>query len=208
MKIINYNNELINIIFVFMTGTKYPIKCSPNITIDEMISYFMEAFCVKLTLKEFKEKVFFIYSAENLNNHGSEKLKEMKINNGAIIMVSDQNNVINYNLIRMKQESDEQNNNKKEKKNLRRPAQYVPVDLNFLVRSAKKKEEDALVNLSLEERNKNEYQEEAEQSFVTYIENIEEDNQNKEEEKKLKENLFDNKFKAKQNSEKKAKKNK
>ena len=182
MKIINYNNELINIIFEFMTGIKYPIKCSPDITTDELIIYFMEAFFIKLTLREFKETVFFLYLAENLNKHGSEKLKEMKINNGAIIMVLDQNNVINYNLIRMKQESDEQNTNQNKNKDLRRPTvrNYTLYDIaNDL---------------------------EDEESYGDYKEEyFEEDKQKVKEEKKLKKNLFDNKFKAKQNSGKKTK---
>ena len=100
-----------------MTGDKYPIQCSPNITVDELISYFMEIFCVKLTLKEFKEKVFFIYSADNLNKYGSETLKDMKIYNGAIITVNDQNDVIDFNLIKIKIELKEQSP-KKLKNNL------------------------------------------------------------------------------------------
>ncbi len=192
MKIINFNNEFINIIFEFMTGIKYPIKCSPDITIDELISYFMEAFCIKLTLKEFKEKVFFLYSAETLNKYGSEKIKEMKINNGAIIVVFDQNDVINDNLIKMKQESEEQNMNQKEKKGLR-----------SFYKLAEKEGIDFLAPL---EENKEDYQGEDKESYGDYEEEyFEEDNQKVKDEKKLKENLFDNKFKAKQNSEKKPK---
>lgn len=192
MKIINFNNEFINIIFEFMTGIKYPIKCSPDITIDELIPYFMEAFCIKLTLKEFKEKVFFLYSGETLNKYGSKKIKEIKINNGAIIVVFDQNDVINDNLIKMKQESEEQNMNQKEKKGLR-----------SFYKLAEKEGIDFLAPL---EENKEDYQGEDKEYYGDYKEEyFEEDNQKVKDEKKLKENLFDNKFKAKQNSEKKPK---
>ena len=47
-----------------MTGDKYLIKTSPNITVDELISYFIEIFCVNLTLTEFKEKVVLLHNAK------------------------------------------------------------------------------------------------------------------------------------------------
>ena len=115
MKTINFNNDLINIIFRFMTGDKYLIKTSPNITVDELISYFIEIFCVNLTLTEFKEKVVLLHNAKNLSKYGSKNLKEMEIYNGAHgldILVIDQNDVIDLNLIKIKTELKEQSDKK------------------------------------------------------------------------------------------------
>ena len=109
MKTINFNNDLINIIFRFMTGDKYLIKTSPNITVDELISYFIEIFCVNLTLTEFKEKVVLLYNAKNLSKYGSKNLKELNV---VHILVIDQNDVIDLNLIKIKTELKEQSDKK------------------------------------------------------------------------------------------------
>ena len=50
-KLKNLNSELITIRFLFHTGQKYKIKCSPYITIDELITYFLQSFNSKLVLK-------------------------------------------------------------------------------------------------------------------------------------------------------------
>ena len=95
-----------------MTGDKYLIKTSPNITVDEVISYFIEIFCVNLTLTEFKEKVVLLYNAKNLSEYGSKNLKEMEIYNAVHILVIVQNDVIDLNLIKIKTELKEQSDKK------------------------------------------------------------------------------------------------
>ena len=97
--ILNNKNELIDINFDFIKGNRLKIKCRPNITIDEMISHFKESLSIKLTLEEFKEKVYFIHSAKNLNKYGSETLKNMSIYDNGIIVVLYQNDIIDINLI-------------------------------------------------------------------------------------------------------------
>ena len=93
-KLKNLNSELITIRFKFMTGQNYKIKCSPYITIDELITYFLQSFNSKLALKELKEKIGFLHNGQKLNNFGSETINKMKINDLDIIIVVDVNNDI------------------------------------------------------------------------------------------------------------------
>ena len=93
-KLKNLNSELITIRFKFMTGQNYKIKCSPYITIDELITYFLQSFNSKLALKELKEKIGFLHNGQKLNDFGSETINKMKINNLDIIIVVDVNNDI------------------------------------------------------------------------------------------------------------------
>ena len=93
-KLKNLNSELITIRFKFMTGQNYKIKCSPYITIDELITYFLQSFNSKLALKELKEKIGFLHNGQKLNDFGSETINKMKINDLDIIIVVDVNNDI------------------------------------------------------------------------------------------------------------------
>ena len=90
-KLKNLNSELITIRFKFMTGQIYKIKCSPYITIDELITYFLQSFNSELALKELKEKICFLHNGQNLIVFGSETINKMKINDLDIIIVADLN---------------------------------------------------------------------------------------------------------------------
>ena len=93
-KLKNLNSELITIQFRFCDGHNYKIKCSPYITIDELITYFLQSFNSKLALKELKEKISFLHNGQTLNNFGSETINKMKINDLDIIIVVDEDNDI------------------------------------------------------------------------------------------------------------------
>jgi hypothetical protein len=95
LMVISYLNEnSVTIIFSFMTGEKYQSQCNPNITIDELISFFLVSFNSKLTLEELKKNIKFIYNGDLLNNYDKKTIKEKGISNGSIIVVADQQNFI------------------------------------------------------------------------------------------------------------------
>ena len=93
-KLKNLNSELITIQFRFCDGHNYKIKCSPYITIDELITYFLQSFNSKLALKELKEKISFLHNGQLLNYFGSETINKMKINDLDIIIVVDEDDDI------------------------------------------------------------------------------------------------------------------
>lgn len=117
-KIQNQNKDLININFIFSWGAKYEIQCNPNITMDELITYFLESLNSKLNLKELKEKLVFLCDGKSLNVNSSNTIKEMIIHDGSTIIVIDQKNnigdfedIINkYNLEKEKKNEIEEQN--------------------------------------------------------------------------------------------------
>ena len=90
----NMNKEFISINFTFSTGEKYKIQCSPYITVNELISYFLETLNSKLSIDELKKEIEFLYQGENLNKFNSKTIKEMKIDDSTAILVVDNNKVI------------------------------------------------------------------------------------------------------------------
>ena len=82
MKIKNINNELITAKFIGATFSNYyEIQCSPHITGDELINYFLEKYCKELlfdlTINEIKQKVGFVCNAENLKIFGPKKIEDI-----------------------------------------------------------------------------------------------------------------------------------
>jgi len=95
LMVISYLNEnSVTIIFSFMTGEKYQSQCNPNITIDELISFFLVSFNSELKLEELKKNIKFLYQGDLLNNYDKKTIKEKGMSNGSIIVVSDQQNFI------------------------------------------------------------------------------------------------------------------
>ena len=90
----NMNKEFISINFTFSTGEKYKIQCSPYITVNELISYFLETLNSTLSIDELKKEIEFLYQGENLNKFNSKTIKEMKIDDSTVILVVDNNKVI------------------------------------------------------------------------------------------------------------------
>ena len=88
--------ELINVIFKNSDGKRFLIKCSPNTTISEMISYFIQSFKGKnqLTIDELKRQLVFRFNASPINNFSSMKLKEYGKVEVFRITVFDNNNVL------------------------------------------------------------------------------------------------------------------
>ena len=117
-KIQNQNKDLININFIFSWGAKYEIQCNPNITMDELITYFLESLNSKLNLKELKERLVFLCNEQKLNVNSSKTIKEMIIHDGSTgIMIDQKDNigdfedVINkYNLEKEKKNEIEEQN--------------------------------------------------------------------------------------------------
>ena len=117
-KIQNQNKDLININFIFSWGAKYEIQCNPNITMDELITYFLESLNSKLNLKELKEKLVFLCDGKSLNVNSSNTIKEMIIHDGSTVIVIDQKDnigdfedIINkYNLEKEKKNEIEEQN--------------------------------------------------------------------------------------------------
>ena len=92
----NLNKELITINFSFSTGQKYQIQCGLYITIDKLISYFLEKFNIELTMDEIKKELLFFYKGINLNEFNTKTIKELKIEDSSTIYIVDNNNVINH----------------------------------------------------------------------------------------------------------------
>ena len=95
LKVISHlNKNSITIIFSFMTGEKYQSQCNPNITIDELISFFLVSFNSELKLEELKKNIKFLYQGDLLNNYDKKTIKEKGMSDGSIIVVADQQNFI------------------------------------------------------------------------------------------------------------------
>ena len=88
------NKEFISINFTFSTGEKYKIQCSPDITVDKLISYFIETLNSKLSIDELKKEIEFLYQGENLNKFNYKIINEIKIDDSTVILVVDNNKVI------------------------------------------------------------------------------------------------------------------
>ena len=74
----NINNELITAKFIGATfSNSYEIQCSPYITGDELINYFLEKYCKELlfdlTINEIKQKVVFLCNGETSRTFGPKK---------------------------------------------------------------------------------------------------------------------------------------
>ena len=93
-KVQNQNKDLITINFEFSGGAKYEIQCNPIIRIDELITYFLESLNSKINLNDLKDRLLFICNGLNLNVNSSKTIKEMKIDDGSIVIVIDQKNSI------------------------------------------------------------------------------------------------------------------
>ena len=90
-------NELITINFLITSGHKHFIKCKPDITLGELISYFYESLNYKKIKNEFLWKVIFLCNGTILlyNDYPKRRIDEIQIYDGAKIIVLDQFDVIN-----------------------------------------------------------------------------------------------------------------
>ena len=90
------NKELISVNFEFSTGQKYQIQCGSYISINELISYFLEKLNSKLAIDELKNELLFLYKGKNLKEFNIKKIKEFDIDDSISILVVDNNNIINH----------------------------------------------------------------------------------------------------------------
>ena len=102
MKIKNIKNELITVKFI---GNSFPnfyeIQCSPNITGDELIYYFLEKYFKELlfdlTINEIKQKVVFLCNGETSRAFGPKKIEDIlsiKEEKRITILIIDQDIII------------------------------------------------------------------------------------------------------------------
>ena len=84
-------NELITINFLITSGHKHFIKCKPDITLGELISYFKESLNKKNIENEFSKKVIFLYNGIILryNDYPQKRIDEFQIYDGTKIIVLD-----------------------------------------------------------------------------------------------------------------------
>ena len=82
------NEKLINVNFLFMSGEKYRILCSPYIKVKELIAYFLESLNSNNynAINESNWKLLFLFGAEKIDINSS-----MLLNKRGII---DESNII------------------------------------------------------------------------------------------------------------------
>ena len=96
LKIKKLNKYFITINFLIENEEKYSIKCLPDITFKDLITYFYGSLNCKLTLNEFKGIIPFIYNDKLINHYycSSKKINEIGINDGVNILVINFHNYI------------------------------------------------------------------------------------------------------------------
>jgi len=86
------NEKLINVNFLFTSGEKYKIQCSPNIKVKELITYFLESLnSNNYEINKLKEELFFLFEGQLIDKNSSMLLNKIGIIEESIILVEKNN---------------------------------------------------------------------------------------------------------------------
>ena len=96
LKIHHMNENLINVNFIFESGEKIIIKCSPYIKVKELITYFLESLNSNnyYTINQLNEELFFLVNGAKIDINSSILLYKSGIINLSNILVVNDNNLI------------------------------------------------------------------------------------------------------------------